>query len=82
MAVAVLFEPAPTISGTRPATVEAAHSIISARSVGEMVEGSPVVPSTMIASVMLSICQSISVSKERRSTLPSENGVTSATPLP
>ena len=34
MAVRVSFAPAPTISGTRPATVETAHSISAARSFG------------------------------------------------
>ena len=82
MAVRVSFAPAPTISGTRPATQETARSISAARSMGAMVQGSPVVPSTMMASVSMSICQWMSASRAPRSILPPENGVTSATPLP
>jgi hypothetical protein len=47
-----------------------------------MVEGSPVVPQMIKASVPSSMCQSIKLPKESKSSPPLANGVTNATPDP
>ena len=56
--------------------------MIAGRSLPEIVEGSPVVPSTTSASAPLSSCQSISASSASKSIRFPLNGVTSAVPQP
>jgi hypothetical protein len=60
MAWAVLLEPVPAITGTRPATRSTEKRITSSRSASESVALSPVVPTATKALMPSAICQSMS----------------------
>ncbi len=83
MASAVLLEPAPAITGTRPAATSTQTFTTSRCSRWESVGDSPVVPTGTSPFVPSAICHSTNARKAFSSKRPSEvNGVTSAVKEP
>jgi hypothetical protein len=71
------------MTGTRPAACSTATRMMSQCSSTVTVGDSPVVPTTPMQSVPSAMCQSISLRRASKSTLPSScMGVTRATMLP
>src|SRR5690349_3843830 len=78
MASSVELEPAPAMTGTRPAAVFTQSSTTCRCSSCESVEASPVVPQGTSAWVPFAIWRSTRATKALSSTLPPRNGVTRA----